>query len=47
MIKYGMNVQWQVEFPNPGQIPVIAVDAPLYAIAELVQWKWPGTHGED
>ena len=31
----------------PGQIPVTAVDAPLYVIAELVQWKWPDTYGED
>ena len=22
------------------------VDAPLYALAKLVQWKWPNTHGE-
>ncbi len=43
-----MNVQCQaIEFFNPGQIPVTAVDAPLYAIAELMQWKWPDTHGED
>ena len=29
------------------QSSVTAVDAPLYALAKLVQWKWPNTHGED
>ena len=31
---------------NPGQIPVIACDQPLYAIAKRIQWHWPETHGE-
>ena len=40
------HVQLQAtQFLNPGQIPVTAVDAPLYALAKLVQWKWPATHG--
>jgi hypothetical protein len=40
MIKHGMEVQKKVtEFLNPGQIPVIACDHPIYAIAKLVQWK--------
>ena len=48
MVKHGMDVQRQAtEFLNPGQIPVTAADAPLYALAKLVQWKWPHTHGED
>ena len=48
MVKHGMDVQRQsTEFLNPGQIPVTAIDAPLYALAKLVQWKWPNTHGED
>ncbi len=48
IVKHGMNVQCQaIEFVNPGQIPVTAVDASLHAIAELMQWKWPGTYGED
>ena len=48
MVKHGMTVQLQAtQFLNPGQIPVTAVDAPLYALAKLVQWKWPATHGED
>ena len=48
MIKHGMNVvRWSTEFHNPGQIPVIALDAPLYALAKFTQWKWPDTHGEE
>ncbi len=31
---------------NPGQIPVTAFDVSLFTLAELVQWKWPDTHGE-
>ena len=23
------------------------MDAPLYALAKYIQWKWPQTHGED
>ena len=48
MIKHGMDVQREAtQFLNPGQIPVMAVDAPLYALAKYVQWNWPQTHGED
>ena len=40
MVKHCMDVQRQAtEFLNPGQIPVTAVDAPLYALAKLVQWN--------
>lgn len=47
MVKHGITVQTKaIRFLNPGQIPVIAFDAPLFAIAKLVQWKWPDTHGE-
>ena len=48
MVKHGMVVQRHAtEFLNPGQIPVTAFDAPLYALAKQVQWKWPATHGEN
>ena len=47
MVKHGMTVQREAtQFFNPGQIPVTAFDAPLFALAKLVQWKWPNTHGE-
>lgn len=46
MMNHGMNVvRWATEYLNPGQIPVLAVDAPLYALAKFTQWKWPHTHG--
>ena len=47
MIKHGITVlQCATEFLNPGQIPVMAFDAPLFALAKFVQWIWPETHGE-
>ena len=48
MIKHGINMlQRATEFLNPDQIPVMAFDAPLFALAKFVQWKWPETHGEN
>lgn len=48
MIKHGMNVLKQTtNFINPQQIPVITLDQPLFALAKMVQWKWPETLGED
>ena len=48
MIKHGINVlRSATEFLNPGQIPVMAFNAPLFALAKFVQWKWPETHGEN
>ena len=29
---------------NPGQVPVITVDQPLYAISKLMQWNWPANY---
>ena len=47
MVKHGMTVQQKAtQFLNTGQIPVTAFDAPLFALAKLVQWKWPDTHGD-
>ena len=39
-------VRAALEILNPGQVPVIAFDQPLYAIAKTIQWNWPTTHGE-
>ena len=48
MIKHGIDVlRKATQFLNPGQTPVMAFDAPLFALAKFVQWKWPETHGED
>jgi hypothetical protein len=32
---------------NPGQIPVVAADQPIFATAKQVQWHWPDKYGED
>ena len=48
MIKHTMDVVLQAtQFLNAGQIPVIACDNPLYAIAKSIQWAWPASHGMD
>ena len=47
MVKHGMDVLRQaITFLNPNQVPIIAVDQPLFALAKMVQWKWPVSHGE-
>ena len=40
-------VKTAVEILNPGQVPVITFDQPLYALAKQIQWSWPTTHGEN
>ncbi|KAK3740395.1 hypothetical protein QZH41_000916 [Actinostola sp. cb2023] len=48
MILHSMNViQSAVQHVNPGQVPVIAMDQPIYALAKQIQWNWPQTHGEN
>jgi hypothetical protein len=48
MIRHSMDVIKQaVEHLNPGQIPVLTVDQPLFAIAKLIQWNWPEVYGEE
>ncbi|VDI48817.1 Hypothetical predicted protein, partial [Mytilus galloprovincialis] len=47
MIRHAMNViMSNVNFLNPGQLPVITCDQPLYAIAKLVQWNWSDRFSE-
>lgn len=31
---------------HPQQIPVIAFDQPLFALAKQIQWKWPDRYGD-
>jgi len=35
-----------VNFLNQGQVPVLAYDQPLYAIAKKIQWNFPAVYGE-
>lgn len=47
MICHAINVITRaVNFLNPGQVPVVACDQPLYAIAKKIQWNFPTTYGE-
>ena len=47
MILHAMNmVKAAVNHVNLRQTPVIALDQPLFALAKLIQWNWPSTHGE-
>ena len=47
MIRHSLDViQSAVAHLNPGQIPVVAFDQPLYAIAKQIQWQWSNSHGE-
>lgn len=47
MIVHTMNtVKSLTEFLNPGQVPVVSCDQPLYAIAKKIQWQWPERYGE-
>ena len=40
-------VQSIVQHLNPGQVPVLAADQPLYALAKQIQWSCPSSLGED
>ncbi len=47
MVKHGMNLLVKTtEHLNPGQVPVMTLDQPLFAIAKKIQWTWPA-YGED
>ena len=47
MITHGLDIiKTAVDYLNRGQLPVIAFDQPLYALAKLVQWNWKGNYGE-
>eukprot|EP00058_Branchiostoma_floridae_P021206 XP_002606696.1 hypothetical protein BRAFLDRAFT_72537 [Branchiostoma floridae] len=41
------KVMETVTFLNPGQIPVMTADQPIYALAKQIQWHWPEQYGED
>ena len=48
MIKHAMSiVQAAVQHLNPGQVPVLTADQPLYAIAKQIQWSYPTSLGEE
>jgi hypothetical protein len=48
MICHAMNIiASATRCTNPGQIPVVALDQPLYSLAKQIQWKWPEKYGAD
>ena len=39
MVKHGMDlIKQATDLVNPGQVPVMTVDQPLYALAKKIQW---------
>ena len=47
MVKHGMEVLKEITtVRNPGQVPVMVVDQPLFALAKYAQWNWPESLGE-
>jgi len=48
MIKHSMEmVRAAVKHLNPGQVPILTSDQPLYALAKPIQWTWSTSLGED
>ncbi|KAH3786320.1 hypothetical protein DPMN_164426 [Dreissena polymorpha] len=48
MIWHSMTIIKEcVNFLNPGQIPVMACEQPLYALAKNIQWIVPERYGEN
>ena len=48
MICHSMNVvKKAVDILNPGQVPIITADQPLFTIAKQIQWNWTASHRED
>jgi len=47
MLCHGINiVKNAANALNPGQIPIITADQPLYALSKKIQWMWPVCYGE-
>ena len=48
MMLHGMHVVREaIRYLNPGQVPFITGDQPLYAIMKQCQWQWPEDVGEN
>ena len=47
MIRHAMDIiKLSLNQLNPGQVPVIALDQPLFAVAKEIQWNWSDLYGE-
>ena len=48
IIRHSMDVvNKATEFLNPGQIPCITLDQPLYTLAKQIKWRFPQDYGEN
>ena len=48
MIRHAMDIiKLSVNLLNPDQVPVIAFNQPLFAVAKEIQWNWSDSYGED
>lgn len=48
MLRHGFDLLRNItDLLNPGQIPVMWIDQPLFALAKLLQWNSPSLYGED
>jgi hypothetical protein len=48
MMRHGMDiVKNAVQHLNPGQVPVMTADQPLFTLCKQIQWSWPDIYGED
>lgn len=48
MIRHSMDVvRNAVEHLNPGKIPILTFNQPLYVVAKQILWKWLQKCGED
>ena len=47
MVKHCLTVIIKAHaYTNPGEIPWVTADQPLYALFKTIQWRFPETHGE-
>ena len=47
-VRHLMNVITRITYYVSGnQVPVLAADQPVYAIAKNLQWRFPALYGED
>lgn len=48
MVKHGMDILNSLtDHLNPGQVPVLACDCPIFAVSKYLQWKYPDLYGEE
>ena len=48
MVKHGLDIiKLVTQYLNPGQLPVLTFDGPLFALAKYIQWSRPTEYGED